>query len=103
VFSLARCRSPLRLASSSRFPAVDPCPGRARARYPLVTFADATFAAVLPQRRWCRRFVSSAVPVRPLAAASPRPPTCPHGSRQLRWVGQEVAGRFDRGRSGRRT
>jgi hypothetical protein len=27
--SLARCRSPLRLASSSRYPAANPCPGRA--------------------------------------------------------------------------
>src|SRR5262245_54912804 len=62
-----------------------PCPV---VRYPLVTLADATFTAVLPRWRSCRRCVSSAVPVRPLAAASPRPPTCsrflPDGEQALR-------------------
>jgi hypothetical protein len=71
-----------------------PPPGTLRATlarlpgYPLVTFSDSTFATVLPRWHSCRRSASSAVPVRSLAAASPRPPTCsrflPDGEQALR-------------------
>jgi hypothetical protein len=55
-FSLARCRSPLRLASSSRYPAADPGPVRARLS---VSAHDVS-------RRYLRRRVATEALVSPL-------------------------------------